>query len=966
MTRTRFRFARAISGALSFALVVTGIGLATAAPASAASAVVYDSIPAALPPSSVSLGFQATSTSEFGDYIQLGGGNRTISQVTVGLTNWACENWATGANPCVTTPGSTFDHPITLSLYEVDRSGATPAVGPLISSVTETKTIAFRPSASAAECGDNRWFNAGTGTCHNGFNVTVAFTGLDVLVSNDVIVVVGYNTQSYGSAPIGANGPYNSLNVSLAADAPTVGTDETADEMFWNSTLSGRPAGLAMSTGWSSYNGLALEIVAENVPAIDPLTEVTVYERDVKPNETAETYTSWHEGQVSDRSEVRTDGLHLAIGGASTVIKGTDLSTPESSALNVVTRDELRALIERARVDVVNGSVTYQIPIFFGNPASPSFTTLRSIGQGVGSHGFSQGDTWATTRAFGSYTAQQTAPLGQLIDDVFRFSAAAGGPVTIAGYGVQADSAAVVSNVVWNDTRYTFTQPVIEACVPTTGTTVTNVELADWTFTETRSQGTNQFVDGGLQVTTFDDGDGPGSPDQRKAAGYTPIDIALSEVGVAAIDIAPGFTGVRPSLQLGFDADGNGTRDAYLVGEPWAYGGGDWTMSVDGDWADAKFWVTGSTSFGVAAGGGYPSLGTLDEYLLANPEARITNYGYSLGSGVVGDAVIRSITVGCVTTPFDFELPTLAPPSVIRLAGPDRYATAVEISKYGYLDGEPNTVYIATGTGYADALSAVPAAAADNAPLLLTTPTTLPAIVSTELIRLAPSEIIIVGGEGVVSAAVFAQLDALPFNPTVRRVAGVDRYATSQAIARDAFPTATTAYVATGLGFPDALAAGPAASAAGGPVILVPGTASSVDANTLALLSELGVSTVVIAGGTSVVTSGIASQLDALYSVVRNAGADRYATAIAINEYAFSSETRAFLATGEGFADALTGAAMAATFGNPLYTSPTACMPAATLGSIEGLGVGTLVLLGGTGSLSIAVENLDLCDGGSP
>ncbi|MBA4248224.1 MAG: hypothetical protein C0444_08025 [Microbacterium sp.] len=945
--------------------MATGVGLTTAVPASAASAVVYDSIPAVLPPSYVSLGFQATRTSEFGDYIQLGGANRTISQVTVGLTNWACENWATGANPCVTTPGSTFDHPITLSLYEVDRSGATPAVGSLITSVTETKTIAFRPSANVTECGDNRWFNAGTATCHNGFNVTVAFTGLDVLVSNDVIVVVGYNTQSYGSAPIGANGPFNSLNVSLVSAPPTVGTDETTDEMFWNSTSSGRPAGLAISTGWSSYNGLALEIVSENVPAIDPLTEVTVYERDVKPNETAETYTSWHEGQTSDRSEVRADGLNLGIGGPSTVIKGTDLSTPAAAALSVVTRDELRALIERARVDVVSGSVTYQIPIFFGNPASPRFTTLRSIGQGVGSHGFSQGQTWATTRAFGSYTAQQTAPLGQLIDDVFRFSAAAGGPVTIAGYGVQADSAAVVSSVVWNDTRYTFTQPVMETCVPTTGTTVTNVEPGSWTFTETRTQGTNQFIDGGLRVTTFDDGDGPGSPDQRKAAGYTPIDIALSEVGIAAIDIAPGYTGVRPSLQLGFDADGNGTRDAYLVGEPWAYGGGDWSMTVDGDWADAKFWVTGATSFGVPAGGGYPSLGTLEEYLLANPEARITNYGYSLGSGVVGNAVIRSITVGCVTTPFTFELPTLAPPSVIRLAGVDRYATAVEISKYGYLDGEPNTVYIATGTGFADALSAVPAAAADNAPLLLTTPDSLPPIVAAELARLAPSEIVIVGGEGVVSAAVFAQLDALAFNPTVRRVAGIDRFATSQAIARDAFPTATTAYIATGLDFPDALAAGPAASSAGGPVILVRGTSTTVDTNTLDLLSELGVSNVVIAGGSGVVTTGIATQLDVLYSVVRNAGADRYATAIAINDYAFTTETRAFLATGAGFADALTGAAIAAVFGNPLYTSPQACLPASTLGSIEGLGVNTLVLLGGTGALSLAVENLDLCGGGT-
>jgi len=248
--------------------------------------------------------------------------------------------------------------------------------------------------------------------------------------------------------------------------------------------------------------------------------------------------------------------------------------------------------------------------------------------------------------------------------------------------------------------------------------------------------------------------------------------------------------------------------------------------------------------------------------------------------------------------------------------------------------------------------------------LLLTRQNALPIIVRNELIRLEPTEIVIVGGEGVVSAAVFSALDALPFGPIVRRVAGVDRYATSQAIARDAFGSATNAYIATGLNFPDALSAGPASAKLGGPVILVRGNAATVDAATLDLLADLGVSNVRIAGGTGVVSAGIAAQLDLPYTVIRNSGVDRYATALAINENAFTSETRAFLATGEGFADALTGAAMAAVFGNPLYVSPKACLPAATLGSIQGLGVATLVLLGGPGALSLAVENLDLCGGG--
>lgn len=960
MTRTRPRSARALAAALSIALTATGLSVVAASPAAAAPAVVFDSIPDPLPPAYPSLGFQATSTNEFGDLIQLGGGNRVISEVTVGLTNWACENWETGANPCVTTPGSSFDHPITLNLYEVDRSGATPEAGDLIMSVTEEKTIPYRPSANADECGDNRWYSEVTATCYNGFNTTVTFDGLDAIVGNEVIVGIAYNTQTRGYAPIGTAGPYNSLNVSLVGAAPAIGTVADRERMFWATTFSGGSGQFVASTGWSSYHGLALEIVADSVPAVDPLTEVTVYERDLEDVENAQTYLMWHEGNPAagaNGSVVLEDGLHLGLVSASTVIKGIDPAQPSS----VVTRQQLRELIERASVVVESGSVTYQVPIFFGNPSAPTFTTLRSTSLTAGTSTFTQDETWATTRAFGAYTAQEEAPLGELIDAVFDAAAAAGGGVALAGFGVQADTAAVVSQVVWDGTRYTFTQPVIEACVPTIGTTVTNEALGAWDFSQTRTQGVNEFVDGGLRVETFNDDDGPGSPDQRKAAGYVPIDIALSEVGTVGIEFES-YSGVRPSLQLGFDADGNGTRDAYLVGEPWAYGGGDWSSTVNGDWADAKFWVTGSNGFGVAPGGGYPGLGTLDEYLIANPEARITEFGYSLGSGVVGEAVITTITVGCVSTPFDFELPTLAPPSGERIFGADRYETAVEISQSAFPSGA-GAVFIATGTNFADALSAAPAAATQGAPLLLTRPTALPAAVATEIQRLDPTTIYIVGGTGAVSTAVENAIRALDGTRTIQRVAGVDRYATSRAIASEFFPTATSVFVATGLDYPDALAAGPAAAEVGGPVILIPGKSATVGDPTLALLDTLDTTTVYIAGGTGVVSQAIENQLEAspLITTDRLSGADRIATAIAINDAIFGASAEVYLATGFGFADALGGGAAAASVGAPLYLSGPACLPSAVLASINDRTASTVYVLGGPSVLSNNVLNLVVC-----
>ncbi|MBU1250115.1 cell wall-binding repeat-containing protein [Chryseoglobus sp. 28M-23] len=964
MIRSSSPGARLLGSTAALALAFTGLSIAVAAPASAAPAVVYDSIPDAPVTGYSSLAFQSTQTSQFGDLVSLDGDNRRVTEVVVNLTSWACESGSWQDDDCESAVGATFDHPITLNLYEVDRSGADVAAGDLIDTTTKTMSIPYRPSASD-DCTDEnagKWQDA-AGECSDRISANVVFSDLDVLVGNEVIVAIAYNTRNYGANPLGVGGPYDSLNVSLSPAAPTTGADETTDEMFWATNYGGDDGTFKVSSGWSTFNGLVMRITADSVPAVDPLTEVTVYERDVKANETAQTYTEWHEGNPNgtlDNSVVLADGLHLGLGDPSTVIKGTDLATPEGVTANTLTRSQLRSLVERASVEVASGSVTYQVPLFFGDPLDPTFTTLRSTSLTAGSHSFSQADTWATTRAFGDYGVQETASLGELIDAVFDLAAAEGGGVALAGYGVQADTTAVVPSLVWDDTRYTFTQPVIESCVTTTSTEVTNLALGDWDFSQTRDQGINEFTENGLRVETFGE---PGTLGQAKAAGYAPIDIALSDVGDIAFDIADGYTGVRPSLQLGFDADGDGTQDALLVGEPWAYGGGDWTTTVNGDWADARFWVTGGTGFGVPSGGGYPSLGTLDEYLLANPEARILEYGYSLGSGVIGEATIESITIGCAETTFGFELETLAPPVTERLAGDDRYETAVAISEDGFPSGA-DTVYIANGVGYADALSAAPAAAQDNAPLLLTPANTLPSAVRAELNRLSPATIVIVGGTAAVSTSVENALEGLSFSPSVERVAGADRYATSRAIADYAFATVGAVYIASGLNFPDALTAGPAAAELGGPVILVRGTSSSLDAATLQAFDDLSATEIYIAGGTTVVSGGIQSQLvSESYQVQRTSGDDRYATSVAINENAFDAETVVYLATGESFADALAGSALAAGQGVPLYVSRTACIPENVYESIVALGAETIVLLGGPAALSTDVANLELCAG---
>lgn len=219
----------------------------------AAPDVIYDSIPAEYPGSFPSLGYEATSTDEFGDHIAFAGTSRSLNTVDVSLTGWACENDGTRLNTeaCVSTPGSSFNHPITLNLYEVDSSGGDPAPGALIASVTELFDIPYRPSWDAVNCtasGETpatdvpfggKWYDPVLGVCVHGyaFNITFDFTALAISLPDEVIFGIAYNTADHGATPIGVPGPYNSLNVSLTTDLPSIGTDVEAGTVFWDTSF---------------------------------------------------------------------------------------------------------------------------------------------------------------------------------------------------------------------------------------------------------------------------------------------------------------------------------------------------------------------------------------------------------------------------------------------------------------------------------------------------------------------------------------------------------------------------------------------------------------------------------------------------------------------------------------------------------------------------------------------------------
>lgn len=119
-------------------------------------------------------------------------------------------------------------------------------------------------------------------------------------------------------------------------------------------------------------------------------------------------------------------------------------------------------------------------------------------------------------------------------------------------------------------------------------------------------------------------------------------------------------------------------------------------------------------------------------------------------------------------------------PSVERIAGTDRYATAQKVSQRWSPLG--SRVFLVTGESNTEAVGALGTVMGYGPTLLLTAKASLPASTATELRRLQPSEVVVVGNTGVISSAVERAVRTTVPGATTVRVAGADRYATNLAV----------------------------------------------------------------------------------------------------------------------------------------------------------------------------------------
>ncbi|WP_151524662.1 cell wall-binding repeat-containing protein [Serinicoccus kebangsaanensis] len=473
--------------------------------------------------------------------------------------------------------------------------------------------------------------------------------------------------------------------------------------------------------------------------------------------------------------------------------------------------------------------------------------------------------------------------------------------------------------------------------------------------------GARYYAEGNDISYDFDsprDTNGHGSHVGGTSAGN--VDVQMSVFGT---DMGSG-SGMAPAAHLAFykalweteDGGGSGTSDGLVA-------------AIDDAVADGvdviNYSVSGSSQYVVTA----DELAFLDA---ANAgvfvSASAGNSGDTVGAGSVAHNSPWVMTVAASTHDRNTTkyVDVGGSDVVDRIYGTDRYGTAAQVA-LAYPEGV-ETVYIATGDQFADALSGGAAASqglvptqgleqpaitpdGEPAPVLLTRVNSLPSATAEALEAIDPANIVIVGGEAAVSEDVE---EALAPYGEVTRISGPTRYETAALIAEQ-YGEVDHVYVASGEDFPDALSGSALAGSEGVPVLLT--RPDRVLDTVSEALSTMGDPEVHILGGSAAVSQEVFEELGA---TSRLSGPTRYETSVAIAEqFGYSGENPAPLvhvATGEDYPDALAASALAGYQQVPVMLSEPDGVPEAVLETIVGVEPGMAFILGGEAALNEDVE----------
>lgn len=201
-----------------------------------------------------------------------------------------------------------------------------------------------------------------------------------------------------------------------------------------------------------------------------------------------------------------------------------------------------------------------------------------------------------------------------------------------------------------------------------------------------------------------------------------------------------------------------------------------------------------------------------------------------------------------------------------------------------------------------------------------------------------------------------------------QRFSGADRYAAAASISEGQFttPPVEKVFVATGDNFPDALGAGPVAAVFGAPLLLTP-RSGILPASVANELDRLNPEQIIVIGGATSVPPSLVSAMSVYATnevtpTVRINGETRFDVSLELLRYAqdaglFQNVSRAWVVTGNNFADALSVSAAAAAEGVPVILVPgtDSQVSSTVFAAIEGLNPGKISVGGGPNSVSSSI-----------
>lgn len=281
---------------------------------------------------------------------------------------------------------------------------------------------------------------------------------------------------------------------------------------------------------------------------------------------------------------------------------------------------------------------------------------------------------------------------------------------------------------------------------------------------------------------------------------------------------------------------------------------------------------------------------------------------------------------------------------VYRIFGDTRYETsfktANQLKEVLGVD-KFDSVIVATGKNFADALSGSYLAYVKNAPILLTNGKNVADVKSYIRSNLRrDGTVCLLGG----TEAVPSTMETGMSGYNVERLAGPTRYETNLLILEEAGVSDEGVVVCTGKNYADSLSA----SAAKKPILLVNKQFSEDQEMFLETNSE---NVFYIIGGTDAVSEKIEEELNSYGTVERIYGDTRYETSSAVAKRFFENADLAVLAYGKNFPDGLCAGPLACALDAPLILTATGKITAAAEYT-DDYAIDKGYVLGGTGLIS--------------